>query len=78
MHACTALVRRGCHKNLASSRRSVTQGAAQKTAREKNKKRGERKLPLAAHYFIFPRAVFCAVFCASRPANSCLVKSRFN
>ena len=41
---------------LASSRRSVSQGAARKTAREKKKikKRGERKP------FIFSRAVFRA------------------
>ena len=47
--------------HVASSRCSVSQGAAQKTARKKiKKKRGERKLPLATLFFIFSRAVFCA------------------
>ena len=45
---------------LASSRRSVSQGAAQKTVREKIKKCGESKLPLAALFFIF-RALFSAL-----------------
>ena len=44
-----------------SSRRSVNQGAAQKTARKKiNKARGEGALPLTP-FFNFLRAVFCAV-----------------
>ena len=46
---------------LASSRRSFNQGAAQKTAREKKKKkRGERKLPLTT-FFLFFRALFSAL-----------------
>ena len=43
---------------LASSRRSVSQGAAQKTAREKNKKRATRGFRDA--FLIFLRADFCA------------------
>ena len=52
-------------KIIASSRRSVSEGAAQKTAREKIKKtRREDARELAssrlAFFFIFSRAVFCA------------------
>ena len=52
---------------LASSRRSVSQGAEQKTAREKIKKAGrqearERRSLASSRraFFIFLRAVFCA------------------
>ena len=46
---------------VASSRRSVTQGAAQKTAHEKiNKARGEEALPLAPLFYFF---VGCFLHC---------------
>ena len=46
---------------LASSRPSVSQGAAQKTAREKINKHGEFYRFLSPRFFfIFSRAVFCA------------------
>ena len=49
---------------IASSRRSVSQGAAQKTAREKLKKarweEGFSRFLSSCFFFIFSRAVFCA------------------
>ena len=44
--------------NVASSRRPVSRGEAQKTVREKLKKRGERKLSLVALFLFFSLAVF--------------------
>ena len=46
--------------SITSPRRSVSWGTVRKTAREKMKKRGERKFPLAALFFYFSRAVFHA------------------
>ena len=46
--------------SLASSRRSVSHGAAQKTAHEKILKKRGAALPLASLFLIFSRAVFCA------------------
>ena len=60
-----------CYNHLASSRRSVSQGAAQKTAREKIKKKARRA-------FLFFRALSSALHPGQREHTILLSKDRVN